>query len=510
MNDVGIDGLKGCTGRRSKSIADVSVSGTLFDDIRLLRLEICFWDSSPLSSPPPLHKHTMRTSARVELVGFDAANASRPMVPQSISPRWDESSRAQAAQWYENCLNNHKTCNLEVGNRDYRPSRLLDLNDSTGSKLVETRETVVKDPYVTLSHCWGGKVPLRLLETNIQDLKKEIPVDRLPKTFLEAIEVARRLQFRYLWIDSLCIVQDSEADWRHESTSMAEVYSNASLNISATASRNGNGGLFPSYPFQFVADAWWTEDRHVTTHFIARKSWNKAIDEINLAPLSRRGWVLQERLLSPRVLHFAQKQMFWECEEVIYSQAFPAELCTSATSFEPLTKMSNKTRMLQSFNGAAYTHGSAEANEIYKSWEAWVEHYSAAAITKSSDKLVAISAVAKILGRVLNDTYVAGLWRGDMPRSLMWKRKPFRGPPVKRLEGKRAPTWSWAALDCLVDFEECLERDLMSADSLELMQLIEIQEGLSKLQHGYDEAGRLIGGELRLRGGLYQVRIPTE
>lgn len=70
MNEVGIDGLRGCTGRRSKSIADVSVSGTLFDNIRLLRLEICFWDSSPLSSPPPVHKHTMRTSARVELVGF--------------------------------------------------------------------------------------------------------------------------------------------------------------------------------------------------------------------------------------------------------------------------------------------------------------------------------------------------------------------------------------------------------------------------------------------------------
>jgi hypothetical protein len=436
----------------------------------------------------------------------DAAKGGVNMVPQSISTNWDESSWAQATQWYENCINNHKTCNLKVSNPAYIPSRLLDLNDSPGIKLVETRGMSFEDSYATLSHCWGGVVPVRLLEGNIIEFKTGIPIGRLPKTFVHAIEVARRLKFRYLWIDSLCIIQDSEIDWRQESMLMAEVYSNALLNIAATASRNGNGGLFPSILSHCDADAWWAEDRRISTQFTTWATYENGFDLINSAPLNRRAWVLQERLLSPRVLHFAQSQMFWECEEILSSQVYPDKSCRSLHFLPQLTKVSNKTRMLQNLNRVVYTYGSEQANAIYRTWQAWVKHYSAAAITKPSDKLVAISALPKILNQVLKDTYVAGLWRDDMPRSLIWHRISSKKPAVGRLEEKRAPTWSWAALDCPVDFRECPNPDLVSDSSL-YTQLVEIKRENNKLQQRHDEAGRLVGGELRLCGDLYQVKI---
>ncbi|KAF7515010.1 hypothetical protein G7054_g14820 [Neopestalotiopsis clavispora] len=505
---ISVRDLQGCTSKIPdiRSIADLCSTRSRASNSPYLGLHFTFHDPSLLPSHPPFRVPIRQTLVEVKLIGSDPAVDARITARPSESLEWDKSGQAQATQWYQNCLKNHETCNLKVGNRDFRPSRLLDLHDSSGIKLVETKTTEVKDPYVTLSHCWGGKVPLRLLEGNIHILKKEIPIDQLSKTFVHAIEVAQRLKFRYLWIDSLCIIQDSIPDWADESKSMAEVYSNASLNISATASLNGNGGLFTSSPTYCIADVPRARRGLVSTQFVTKATHENRFDDINLAPLSRRAWVLQERLLSPRVLHFARNQMFWECEGILSSQRCPDKLCTYWVSV--LTKKHNNTRRFQCSNSSAYTYGTEGANETYKLWELCVEQYSAAAITKPSDKLIAISSLAKIVGQVLKDTYVAGLWRQNMPRCLMWAREQraqsWENPAVERLDEKRAPTWSWAALDCAVTFEHCPGLDDVSRNSPLCTQLIKINGDAAEF---HIEAGQFLGGELRLCGDLYQAKI---
>jgi hypothetical protein len=98
--------------------------------------------------------------------------------------------------------------------------------------------------YVTLSHCWGTVETLKLMKSNVQALSSTIPLHSLCKTFQDAVLVTSLLGYKYLWIDSMCIIQDNEDDWRKESALMSEVYSNAVVNLAATDAKDGSVGLF--------------------------------------------------------------------------------------------------------------------------------------------------------------------------------------------------------------------------------------------------------------------------
>jgi hypothetical protein len=112
-------------------------------------------------------------------------------------------------------------------------------------QLIVTAENPPTSPYASLSHCWGKIKIITLTEGNLREfLEAEIALSRLSQTFCDAISVAKSLNVRYLWIDSLCIIQDSVADWNVESRTMLQVYQNAYCNIAATHAKNGSGGLF--------------------------------------------------------------------------------------------------------------------------------------------------------------------------------------------------------------------------------------------------------------------------
>ena len=133
--------------------------------------------------------------------------------------------------------------------RDWAPSRLLDLGPAlspfpTTVKLRGTNNWQKAVHYTTLSHCWGAVQPFRLFRSNLRELMDGISIDALPKTFQDAIYATWRFGIRYLWIDSLCIIQDSKEDWNVESSLMAKVYSGCVLNLAAASSKDCNGGLF--------------------------------------------------------------------------------------------------------------------------------------------------------------------------------------------------------------------------------------------------------------------------
>ncbi|THV55679.1 hypothetical protein BGAL_0005g00580 [Botrytis galanthina] len=156
-----------------------------------------------------------------------------------------DAALAHASKWYRECLLKHTLCTTSLASKCVMPTRLLRIDeDEKYVRLVMTKEEVVKDShYSTLSHCWGNSDILKLTISNLENFKDSIPLERLPKTFIEAIFVARKFSISYIWIDSLCIIQDSEEDWQTESVSMEDVYGNSSLNIMATISKNSHEGL---------------------------------------------------------------------------------------------------------------------------------------------------------------------------------------------------------------------------------------------------------------------------
>lgn len=201
------------------------------------------------------------------------------------------------------------------------PTRLLDVG-SLDQPQLRLHLTIPNSPqisYMTLSHCWGQLRIKRLELGTLRQMREKIDMHDLTRTFQDAIQFTRESGIKFLWIDSLCIIQDSPTDWEKESEMMRDVYKNAFCNITATAAPDGRSGCF------FERDLVLSQSLRVEIgsggagppilyDFIFRDEWKRSVVD---APLNRRAWVLQEKFLSPRTLHFARDQLFWECHELV-------------------------------------------------------------------------------------------------------------------------------------------------------------------------------------------------
>lgn len=148
-------------------------------------------------------------------------------------------------EWLRSCIDRdgeHIHCPYFNEAQARLPTRVIDVGTEDNGKvklLVSSEHQVGK--YIALSHCWGGKTPVMTTTKNLQDHLQEI--SSLPQTFLEAALLTRVLGVRYLWIDSLCILQDSREDWEREAPLMASVYGNAYVTIAADVAKNTNAGF---------------------------------------------------------------------------------------------------------------------------------------------------------------------------------------------------------------------------------------------------------------------------
>jgi hypothetical protein len=220
------------------------------------------------------------------------------------------------------CLMQHETCRHSwtfVAPEKRLPTRLLDVSNPDHLRVIETDHLPASTIYLTLSHRWGSGHSISLTTKTYDAFSKSTPLSLLPTTFRETIELTRLLGVHYLWIDSLCIIQDSREDWLHESSMMGEVYAHGTLNIAATSAEDGNGGIFGHdiaddyWLPRLISSSLWTNDDATPRDYIVYPDFDPAYPEVwkNLVeetPLGERGWVLQERILSPRVVHFAANQ----------------------------------------------------------------------------------------------------------------------------------------------------------------------------------------------------------
>lgn len=231
--------------------------------------------------------------------------------------------------WIRTCSETHKQCHKP--STTFVPKRLIEIiadasNTAVKWKLTEWDSTTPSRPdtYITLSHCWGKSLHTCLTRANINEFFAENMVSDLGKTYRDAMDITLALGHRYIWIDSLCIIQGDAVDWKEQSTVMGLVYKHATCNIAATWAVDGTQGCFNKRDpatVQYTSITMETNTGAAMACELVR--YNKLHFEVNRAPLNDRAWVLQERYLTPRQFNFAANEVFWECPQLVASEQYP-------------------------------------------------------------------------------------------------------------------------------------------------------------------------------------------
>jgi hypothetical protein len=360
--------------------------------------------------------------------------------------------------------------------------------------------------YCALSHCWGGASDILILKkSNIEELMVKIDSAALAKSFQDAITIAHALGIEYLWIDCLCIIQDSKEDWFRESMRMGHIYEGATCTIMSAAAQDPHGGLVQTRnplaysPFRLCGSG---SDE---TFVIPQGSKGKLKEVLKDAPLQKRAWTFQESYLSPRKLYFGPNGMYWSCFRGEATEIDPNGKAKRKADDLPRTEIetifgslvlverpeipADHPFMLDDNIIASVEHGhglafpdeneySIEGNvstkhgklprhsldvvdnnrfwltktagsnpsldAFHSEWFDIVGDYSGRALTRLEDKLIALSGIAT---RISSDTgyhYLSGLWEETLLLDLLW-RVDFdihKEPLEPRLSNKLAPSWS--------------------------------------------------------------------
>ncbi|KAK4449773.1 heterokaryon incompatibility protein-domain-containing protein, partial [Podospora aff. communis PSN243] len=361
-----------------------------------------------------------------------------------------------------------KTCNHHVLFRGFIPSRLLFVGDDGSSdsppqpRLVSRGEVMASLSWVSsvsnvlryaaLSYCWGPEADAhKQCKTTRQSLAEHstrgIDTSYLSPVVRDAATVTRQLGLSYLWVDSLCIVQDDERDWRDEAALMGLVYSNAHVTIVNLASdtcvksflepwtathkiwravrvpvddtglaKGNEGNISYNYSYEFLRD--WQ-----------RSAWSK------------RGWTFQETKLSTRLVYFGASRIHFCCDGWLYTSG-----------------RSTRGKFERSIIDLAVDKQTLDpARELLNFWRwALVPQYSSKRFSVARDKLPAIGGIAKLVGDMTGFGYAAGLWTPHLHVDLVWYCRPLPGHSTLQAliqalvasDGEHAhdyiaPSWSW-------------------------------------------------------------------
>ncbi len=380
--------------------------------------------------------------------------------------------------------------------------------------------------WVALSYCWGGQSDFVLNDGTARKMIEGIPLSDFPATLRDAIIITRRLGIRHLWIDALCIKQDSEDDWRRESSRMRDVYREATLTLVAANGSSVNAGIFSKRTSKLdLCQLPWTvpynQDRLPSGQ--RERVWmrpNFRHQETEPWPIQQRGWTLQEFVLSSRVLSYSEHRMVWQCStrEVDEGDRTQHPAAPSSAKFVLLDMFRKNDRSLplqmlrtapRRLKGMYIKFGPRRAypSKVDSRWTRLVDDYTTRILTNEMDKLPAIAGLASEFARTKQDTYCAGLWRQELLVGLMWSLDPLsaesktRNPPTRPAE-YRAPSWSWAS----INGEVCLQPSAYTwgrmYDSYERARIIHVEVSLLTSSNPF---GQVKAGHLILSGRLYHI-----
>lgn len=357
--------------------------------------------------------------------------------------------------WISFCKEHHPGCPKQ--HKTTMPRRLLDVG-TIESPTLYLRETVPEHPtlpYLTLSHSWGSpsteaKMRATTTSANIESRRKAIAFESLPKTFKDSILITRKLKVQYLWIDSLCIIQDSGEDKMTEIMNMGNIYSDSYCTIAASASTGMDTGCFvhrEPMENQPVYLEWTEGNRKVqrAVLFRPRPEWGEVFAN---EPLNKRGWAFQERQLSLRTLHFTAHQVFWECRSSSASEMHHFScLCLPPRKLEGQEAMDEAIKLFETGESDDFM-----LNDLHTRWRRILENYTSRKLTYQTDILAALAGVASKLSELMEpskDRYVQGLWENDLAQGLLWLvvyPQHLKKSDLARIMNVNGPSWSWTSV----------------------------------------------------------------
>ena len=339
------------------------------------------------------------------------------------------------------------------------PTRVVDVGPSDGSVNPCLHQSGGGcGQWATLSHCWGLSTTTRLTSATLDEKLECIPMESLSRNFRDAIIVSRILGIRYIWIDSLCIIQDSAEDWLRESANMGDIYKYSLITIAATNAVDSAAGFLRKRPSEVHCNLRAEDNREMSVYIRPRIEWYCFADIVG--PLTHRAWVLQERLLTARTLHFGGQQMMWQCKTKTLAEGFrdtdlvPEGQVPGRDNAFPGPEIKDSLYdSPKAIRGGASPRSIANyhhVDDIYEKWYRVVGEYAILKLTKHTDRLPAIAGIARQVQLRTDDIYLAGLWNSNISRGLHWWYGGQLSIPV-RPSVPQAPSWSWASLSLAID-----------------------------------------------------------
>jgi hypothetical protein len=280
---------------------------------------------------------------------------------------------------------------------------------------------------------------------------ESIPYAQLPRTVQDAITICRNLKVRFLWVDALCIIQDDDRDRSQQIAQMPQIYRNGYITIAAASASDASEGFLhqryspnsetPAFTLPYVCPN--SERGNITIFSLDRDS----------NPLDTRAWTLQERLLSPRMLEFSEHQVRWLCRGSLDKPGWTngwIMRTESDSSKKNILPREIFNRVFDIARSASRVDDEANLRGSKRDWYSLVQAYTHRKLTRPTDRILALSGLAKEYSAALDDEYLAGMWRKSLLTELLWSVQGISYPAPTSFQG---PSWSWTSVNGVIDFK---------------------------------------------------------
>ncbi|RFU24663.1 hypothetical protein B7463_g11675, partial [Scytalidium lignicola] len=446
----------------------------------------------------------------VELSAITAPdNAAAPYITnRPLSAFHSVTTYQTIKDWISTCYQHHSAADCPRHTDEILPRRIIDVGSSQDCIVSLNVSTNMRGTYIALSHVWGAEIHNKLKMKLLQEWSRSIDVRILPQSFQDAITVTRKLGLRYIWIDALCIVQDSLKDWELESSKMGDVFKNSFLTIAVSAtSQDPDGFLTRNSPYASSCqlELLSTEGKSCGHVWVKPQASPKG-------KIDTRAWCLQENILSTRVLTFTSEECFFECrknyrvsESGVYSFSDSRYFCSGGKLIEALSRAAKE---FQNAEALDKSRREAICQTIAEHWYTMIGNpatchlvgsgYGTRHLTYTSDKLPALSGLAHEVHRIIQCKYLAGIWECHILLGLLWRRvrkDMLRSEHIpEKLGDPQAPSWSWAASNGPLEY-------VLPWYPIEVINIISCGTTLV----GGDPMGRVSAGWITLNGPISEI-----
>ncbi|KAK0648540.1 heterokaryon incompatibility protein-domain-containing protein [Cercophora newfieldiana] len=379
---------------------------------------------------------------------------------------WSPDNVSLAGSWLHECLASHEACVKLTPS--YMPKRILRVWKTVqGDYVVQLQEKVSAAQYVTLSYCWGGDQIHKTTKARVQVPDPIIDWDCLPKTIQDSVRATVDLGIDYLWVDSLCIVQDDGHEVALQIAEMPRIYTHAVLTIMASRAAKASEGFLNNIdlhghevlrtrlPFR-------CPDGSLGSAFLRYEEKGHS----DVEPIDYRAWTYQEYYLSQRILAFGSLQTRWVCmssswrknsaepidDSIRFTNGWKWQHDQDDSRLQVFDMHQKTLDAFKDFTATARDESERESLFVER-WHCIVVTYSRRSLSFTKDRILAISGIAEILSPSMKDDYLAGHWRRALPRDLMWHMWTEYTPLNPRPLEYQGPSWSWTGTNGEVDFK---------------------------------------------------------